>query len=121
MEILIVDDEESILEIIGRCLEAEGYGVRCAATPAEALGILAEEPCRLLITDYRMPGMNGTELIEKARASHPGLKSIVMSVYYDQTTEIQNEISRVADALVKKPFSLKDVTAAVAALLGEGV
>lgn len=119
LDILIVDDEHSIRDILSRALQGGGYAVRSAASGEAALVLLRENACRLLITDYLMPGINGCELIRAARQLHPGIKSMMISVYFDQSAQIRSEIQHTADLLISKPFSVHAVVEAVKKMLGE--
>ena len=68
VRILVVDDEESMRRFLGVLLEREGYAVTCEIGGAEALARMEQESFDLLITDLKMPGMSGVELLEKALA-----------------------------------------------------
>lgn len=66
--ILVVDDEESLTDILADLLQAEGYQVECARDGVEALRLLqGREPPALVMSDVMMPRMNGTDLVEAAR------------------------------------------------------
>lgn len=67
--ILIVDDEYLIAEILSFALEDEGYLTVTAGSGQKALSVLDRERPQLIITDYMMPGMNGIEFAEAARAN----------------------------------------------------
>ncbi len=81
--ILVVDDEPDFAQGLARLLTGrfEGIGVGAAHSGAEALRLLAERPVLLLITDLRMPEMNGMQLLERALALHPGLSMVVLTAY----------------------------------------
>ena len=64
-KILVVDDEESIRDVLHRILKGEGYDVRTASTGEEALARLAEGPADLVLSDIRMPGMDGMALLSR--------------------------------------------------------
>lgn len=66
-QILIVDDSESIREILAFCLENAGYKVMVAYDGMDALRFLDGRPIDLLLTDYHMPNLNGLELVGKVR------------------------------------------------------
>ena len=67
--ILIVDDDPMVSEVMASLLEAEGWSTRQASSSAEAIGHLEETRFRAVLTDQRMPGMSGTELARRIRAS----------------------------------------------------
>ena len=66
--ILVVDDEEGLREGLSRLLEDEGYRVLCASTGEQAFEIVRQTHVDLVLTDMKMPGMNGIELLKKVRA-----------------------------------------------------
>jgi CheY-like chemotaxis protein len=77
--ILIVDDEEAVRYVFERYLSIVGYRVSCAADGFEALRLHQADPAALVITDYKMPGMNGDELLRRLRAIDAGLPAIMIS------------------------------------------
>ncbi|MBI5478007.1 MAG: response regulator [Deltaproteobacteria bacterium] len=86
--LLVVDDEEIIRDLLARTFEGV-YTVRTAASGSEALAQVALRPVDLLITDQKMPGLTGVELIVKAREIQPDLEAIVLSAYTDPPDLIQ--------------------------------
>ncbi len=81
--ILVVEDEPGILEMTREMLESHGYTVLAASTPDEAQRMAATHvgEIRLLLTDVIMPEMNGLELAERLKSSHPNLAVLYMSGY----------------------------------------
>jgi DNA-binding NtrC family response regulator len=82
VRIVLVDDDRAILEVVANFIQAVfAADVRCFDTPAAALHDFEMHPdeCRLVITDFDMPGMNGTELLLAMRRRSPGLQAIVFS------------------------------------------
>jgi CheY-like chemotaxis protein len=77
--ILVVDDEEAILYVFERYLSVAGYRVSVANNGRDAVRIAEAGPVDLLITDFRMPGMNGVEVIHALRNLQPGLPALVIS------------------------------------------
>ena len=69
--ILLVDDEEMILDSLSAILSKEGYAVDCARSGDEALNILKEKRYDLVITDIRMPGISGLDMVERVRGFTP--------------------------------------------------
>jgi CheY-like chemotaxis protein len=120
--ILVVDDEPAILGLIGTILWRAGYQVLEASAPSEALRICAEHPApiRLVLTDIRMPEMNGYELAENLKAIRPEVKVLFMSGYTDQI--LQADTGRLpGDApLIRKPFTQHNLITKVAELLDDG-
>jgi len=82
-DIFVVDDEPGIQEAIRRTLERAGYRCTCFTKATASLRQLRQRPCNLLITDVRMPDMNGMKLLEKIKAIRPGLPVVVITGYGD--------------------------------------
>jgi CheY-like chemotaxis protein len=78
-KILVVDDEHLVRWSVCRFLEGEGYIAVEASSGPEALQVLLNEDIRILITDLMMPGMDGLELIRRARALNPELTILVIT------------------------------------------
>src|SRR5438132_12493308 len=88
--ILVVDDDEGVRENLAELFELVGYSVLTAANATEAMEAMRKNSVDLLLTDYRMPGPNGVELIESARRARPGLRAIIMTAFGDTFTEIES-------------------------------
>lgn len=78
-QLLLVDDDASLLKLLSIRLEAEGYKVQTADSAERALQTLRNDPMDLVLTDLRMEGASGLELFEQIRHFHPGLPVIIMS------------------------------------------
>jgi DNA-binding response OmpR family regulator/signal transduction histidine kinase len=82
--ILFVDDEPEVLELLRRTFTAaDGYEAITSPSGEEALEVLARREVDLLVTDQRMPGMSGVELLERARRLQPDLCAILLTAYTD--------------------------------------
>jgi two-component system response regulator HydG len=79
--VLVVDDEANILEALGKVLGKEGLEVRTAANGRIALDLLRKEPFDVMLTDLRMPGMTGDDLLRAAKKLTPEVEVIVMTAY----------------------------------------
>ncbi len=79
--ILVVDDEPAQLELVSGFLARHGYEVLTASTGAAALERFRTEPVELILTDQKMPGLSGLDLLRAARAAHPEVAVIVMTAY----------------------------------------
>ncbi|HEY3457207.1 MAG TPA: sigma-54 dependent transcriptional regulator [Bryobacteraceae bacterium] len=79
--ILIVDDEESLRRVLQVQLENRGHEISLAKNGLEALALLADSPYDLVLTDLRMPGLSGLELLKRIRANHPGTEVILLTAF----------------------------------------
>ena len=77
--ILCVDDEENQLAVRKLVLESKGYAVLTAASGQQALGLLAQHPVDLVLSDHLMPGLTGAELARQIKAQMPELPVILIS------------------------------------------
>jgi CheY-like chemotaxis protein len=117
--VLVVDDEEEIVELVRRVLEAHGYRVVPATGPGAALLRFAEQQgaVDLLLTDVVMPGMNGRVLAERIHELHPSLPVLYMSGHTDQLLDEPDADPQAPTALLSKPFSPSRLSEAVRAML----
>jgi CheY-like chemotaxis protein len=100
--ILLVDDEPTILQVAKRILEAERFVVLTAKDGLDALTVLEARRVDALLTDLRMPGMSGHELILEARRRYPRLRVCCMTGYVEETG--------VEDVhLMRKPFQTHEL------------
>jgi CheY-like chemotaxis protein len=110
--ILCVDDEETSLSLRKPVLEKAGYEVVTAASATEALEVLSSRKVDLLLTDYLMPGLTGTELARAAKNICPGLPVILLS----GVTELPADMDHV-DLFVSKVEGPQCMCEKVAAVL----
>jgi len=101
--LLIVDDEEPQRLMLDSILGRAGFDVATASDGAEALARLADGPFDLLLTDQRMPKMDGLELLEQARRIDPGLPVVLMTAYGTVSTAVE-AMKRGASDYLTKPF-----------------
>jgi DNA-binding NtrC family response regulator len=114
--ILVVDDDDGVRENLAELFEVVGYSVLTAANATDAMTKLTEHEVDLLLTDYRMPGPSGVELIESARRAKPGLRAVLMTAFGDSFTEIES-VRRGAIGYLNKPFEADEITGLVARIL----
>lgn len=86
--VLCVDDEANILSSLKRVLRSEGLCVLTATSGAQALTMLDEMPVDLLISDMRMPGMDGAQLLEKVQEGWPGVVRILLTGHADMGSTV---------------------------------
>jgi DNA-binding NtrC family response regulator len=88
-KILVVDDEEGLRAVLKILLTKEGYEVRTAGSASEALKALDEEPFHVVLTDIKMPGMSGIDLLKAIRDRDPNLPVVIMTAYASLETAIE--------------------------------
>ena len=81
LTILVVDDDPSMAGSLADILDVKGYKVHAAYSGAEALQKLQDHPVDVMLTDVRMPDMNGVELYRATRKTHPNLRTFLMTAY----------------------------------------
>ena len=116
--ILLADDEEPVRAFLKRGLELDGHAITTAIDGGDALDRLAEAQGAfdLLLTDIRMPIMDGIALALAAKRDYPGLTILLMTGFADQRERAEGLQAIVADVLTK-PFSLADLRGTVDRLL----
>ncbi|GIX08182.1 MAG: acetoacetate metabolism regulatory protein AtoC [Candidatus Poribacteria bacterium] len=102
--ILVVEDEDTLRESLQRILEKEGYSVRVAANGEEGLAEIRKQPPALLLTDLRMPGMDGLDLLRATKMLAPETQVIVMTGHGTVETAVQ-AMKEGADDFLEKPLS----------------
>lgn len=113
--ILVVDDEAQITRVLKTSLVSQGYGIRTAADGEEALQVIQDWSPDLIITDLRMPNMDGLELCREIR-KESRVPIIVLSVKGEETIKVL-ALDAGADDYVTKPFSMNELTARIRAAL----
>jgi len=102
--ILVVDDEQIVLRSCERILIPEGYGVNTASSAKEAFGLLDNNSYDLIITDLKMPEMDGLEFMKQVRTKDPDINIVVITGYPSQESIKESLDLRILDYL-PKPFS----------------
>lgn len=101
--LMVLDDEQRMVDILAMVLRREGYEVCPFIQSAAALEALRNEPCDLLLTDLKMPGVDGLEVLRQARAIDPELPVILLTAH----ATVQTAITAMRDGAfdyVEKPF-----------------
>ena len=116
--LLVVDDDPGLLLAVSETLRAEGYDVKTARRGAEALVIVAQSLPDLIISDIRMPGMDGYQLVRNLRSNErTRLVPIVFLSAKDETADRIQGFRTGVDAYLTKPFEPEELAAIVAAIL----
>ena len=108
MNLLIVDDEEEILNMLRRNLELEGYDVTVTTRPQEAIALMKTELFNLVLTDIKMPGMSGIELLRELKSINP-LANIIMMTGYSSMSNVVDCLGSGAVDYFVKPFTDLDL------------
>lgn len=115
-KILVVDDEEDLCEILQFNLESEGYAVDIANSAEQALKILSDDH-QLILLDVMMEGMSGFKMAEKIRRELHLTTPIIFLTAKDTENDMLTGFSIGGDDYIAKPFSIKEVSARVKAVL----
>jgi CheY-like chemotaxis protein len=112
--ILVAEDSRDVRALVCRILKSYGYGVLEASTAEEALTIAQreKEPLALLLTDVVMPGMNGTQLVEKLTELRPGLRVLYMTGYTENAVLLGS-----AGEFIHKPFRPEELAKRIRGVL----
>jgi CheY-like chemotaxis protein len=111
--ILLVEDEPDILQSLRELLETsvEGVRIRTATTAQEGLDLLGKEPVDLIISDYKLPGMSGLEMLQEARKLAPGVQRILITAFPDLKVAIRAINEAGVEHFLTKPLDSRQVVA----------
>lgn len=112
LSVWIVDDDDSIRWVLERALKNAGCSVRTFSAGSSLLGALAQTLPNVLLTDIRMPGMSGLEILEKVHTQFPNLPIIVMTAHTDLDAAV-SAYQGGAFEYLPKPFDIDDAVALV--------
>ncbi len=114
--ILVVDDEASIRDLCARVLTRSGFKVTMASTGEDAVRRLQDEPFDLVISDIRMPGISGMDVLVMAKTLHPSIAVILITGF--GTSEVVERANQSgADRILTKPFNALELLAMVRKIL----
>ena len=119
-KVLIVDDEETLTWSMSKSLskDKDKYEVIIANNGREALGYLGKDSIDLVITDIRMPDINGLDLLVKIKKEYPQTKVIIMTAY--GSSDVQKEANQRGSLYyVEKPFEISDIRKIIIDLIGK--
>ena len=106
--ILIVDDEQSYRQLLSLVFEGDGHTIRTASNGREALSLLQNEPADVVISDVRMPDMDGIEMLSSVRETQPDLGVVLMTAF--ASVETAREAFKLgADDFIQKPFDVEEL------------
>jgi PAS domain S-box-containing protein len=118
--VLLVDDEETIVEVIEKALILTGFKVLVARGGEEAVEVFKKnrERIDIVILDMIMPGMGGGKVFDSLRAIQPGVK-VVLSSGYSIDGEASQIMSRGCNGFIQKPFGIKELSQKIREVMGE--
>ncbi len=118
MKILVVDDEEGARELFNTILTDEGYHVTLAVSGEDALSHMKADAFDLVVTDIKMPGMDGLQLLQEIRKS--GARSdVIMVTAYGEVESYLKAMSLGAAEYINKPIRIKELKRIVHKVLTE--
>ncbi|HOX27894.1 MAG TPA: sigma-54 dependent transcriptional regulator [bacterium] len=110
--ILVIDDKENIRKLLSSNLESHGYVVDAAEDGETGVGMFKDVIYNIVITDVKMPGMSGLDVLEAVKEINPDTVVIVMTAFADMDDAI-HALKRGASDYIRKPFKLEEIRAAV--------
>jgi DNA-binding NtrC family response regulator len=116
--ILVVDDEDSLRNVLAGELVNEGYEVRSAADGDEAISDLEKNSYDLVLLDIKMPRMTGFEVLKHLKQKHPRTKVVMLTGFADLKNAIESK-KLGADDFVSKPYDLVDLLTTIERVLSE--
>jgi DNA-binding NtrC family response regulator len=109
VRVLVVDDEEFMRKLLTNILRKAGMEVLTAQNGEEALSVLQEHRCDIVVSDVQMAGMSGLDLLKQVKTQHPDTAFVVMTGYADSFS-IKDALLQGADEYITKPFKNHEVT-----------
>ena len=106
--ILVVDDEPYMTEMLQSFFEMNNYICYTASDGLEALEILKNEKIDIVITDMKMPKMDGLDLLKEVKGNHQGTSAVIMTGFSEEYTTSE-ALNSGADGYITKPFRNKEL------------
>ena len=116
--ILVVDDEEQMRDLLAKVLERKGYQVSVCGDGTEALALLEREPADLVVTDVRMPGLNGMEALRAIKELNPEIVVLIMTAFGSIDQAVQ-AVKEGAYDYINKPFKIDEILLTIEKALEE--
>jgi DNA-binding NtrC family response regulator len=110
---LLVDDDEFIRDSLKIAFTTKGCSLRVAETAEEGLQAVKEEQFDIIISDFRLPGMNGLDFLKMATATRPAAVNILITAYRDEYM-FSEALRMGVTEFIEKPFSVKALVALLA-------
>jgi two-component system NtrC family sensor kinase len=117
-KVLVIDDEESILQMVREALTPRGYEVDIASDGASGLQRMSQKEYDVALCDWKMPGLNGQQVYERARALNPALSSRMIFITGDVINErTQKFLEQQNKICLPKPFTIAEFRTAIKKVL----
>lgn len=116
MKILLVDDDEWIRDSLSLYFEAEGCHLQALETAEEGISALKDQTYDIIITDYKLPGLDGLEFLKRIQNTHPEAIKILITAYGNAETLAAAERIGVQD-FIRKPFTSDTIIASLSRLI----
>ena len=107
--VLLVDDEPSVLSALRRLFRTQGYRIEQATSGADALALMRDVPIDLVVSDMRMPGMDGAAFLAQVRSAHPSVVRILLTGYADISATIAAINHGAIHRYIAKPWDDNDL------------
>ncbi len=119
--VLVVDDEVAVAEVVAEAIERDGHSTNIATDGAMALDMLAREPFDLIVSDSKMPVLDGESFYAELQRRHPRLLTRIVFLTGDVLSrEKRDFLERTGAPYLTKPFDLGEVRRTVRRLLAQG-
>lgn len=118
MKMLLIDDDEWIRDSLSMYFESRGCHLKVLETAEEGLKALKIQDYDIIITDYRLPGMDGLEFLKRVQDSHPQAMKILITAYRSEDVVFEANRMGIHD-FIDKPFTAKNIEDSLSRLLQE--
>lgn len=116
MRILLVDDDEWIRDSLSLFFESEGCHLIALATAEEGLEEINRQVYDIIISDYKLPGMDGLEFLERINRSYPDVLTMMITAYGSKDVFLKAEKTRVHE-FIDKPFTIQNIEDSLSRLI----
>jgi len=120
MKVLLVEDDQWVRDSLRRFFANENCALMAVETGEDGLEIVKNQDCDIIITDYRLPGINGLEFLKMAQEIRPGFKKILLTAYMSEAV-ISEAFRLGVHEFIEKPFSMDDMEEALSRVLEKKV
>ena len=118
MKILLIDDDEWIRDSLSLFFEAEGCNVLTFETAEEGMEAVKQQAYDIVISDYKLPGMDGLEFLRRVKEKQPNAFEILVTAYAN--CEIEKEANEIGvKDIIPKPFTSEDVETSLSRIVGK--